>query len=107
MTDNVGPLSPHDKKMYEQEYRHGADLFQRALEQYNKAENPYQKNEFKSVMDKAMNVMNETAQALMRKELLQQNDKISQDYAAFQDHPDAQSQKELAKDLDRAKRAIG
>lgn len=106
MTDNIGPLSPHDKKMYEQEYQHSADLFKRALDQYNTAQNPYQKNEFKSVMDKAMEVLSETAQQLMRQELLKQNDQISKDYAAFQDHPDAETQKQLAKDLDRAKRSL-
>jgi hypothetical protein len=104
----VGPLGHNDKKMYEQEYKHSADLFKRALDQYNKAENPYQKNEFKEVMDKALQVMNETANELMRKELLKQNDQIAKDYANFQKFPgDEDTQDKLNSDLDKAKRSIG
>ena len=32
----AGPLGPREKKMYEQEYKHGAELFKRALDQYTK-----------------------------------------------------------------------
>lgn len=106
MTDQIGPINPHDRKLYEQEYKHSADLFKRALEQYNGAQNEYQKDQFKSVMDKAMQVLNETAQALTRQELLKQNDQISKDYAAFQDHPDKQAQQKLSKDLERAKKTL-
>lgn len=103
----VGPLSPKDKKMYEQEYKHGADLFQRALEQYKKSDNSFQQEEFKDVMDEAMNVLNETAQALMRQELLKQNEKISKDYATFQKFPaDPDTQEKLSNDLDKAKKSV-
>lgn len=111
MTDKdlsgVGPLGPRERKMYEQEYKHSADLFKRALEQYNKAENPYQQNEFKDVMDKAMQVLNETARELMRQELQKQNDQIAKDYANFQKFPEDQdSVNKLNRDLDKAKRSI-
>jgi hypothetical protein len=104
----VGPLGPREKKMYEQEYKHSADLFKRALDQYSKSENPYQKEEFKGVMEKAMNVLNETAAELMRKELLKQNDLISKDYETFQQFPDdPDTIQKLNKDLDQAKKSIG
>lgn len=112
MTDKdisgVGPIGPRERKMYEQEYKHSADLFKRALEQYGKAENPYQQNEFKDVMDKAMQVLNETAQELMRQELQKQNSQIAKDYANFQQSPkDPDTINKLNRDLDKAKKSIG
>ncbi len=104
----AGSVGPSEKKMYEQEYKHGADLFKRALDQYAKSDNPYQQAEFKNVMDKAMNVLNETASGLMRKELKAQNEAIAKDYDAFQKHPDDQDAlAKLNKDLDKAKKSIG
>lgn len=103
-----GPVGPREKKMYEQEYKHGADLFKRALDQYTKSENPYQQAQFKDVMDKAMNVLNETASELMRKELKTQNEAIAKDYATFQKYPDdPDTLAKLNKDLDKAKKSIG
>lgn len=107
MSDITGPLGPREKKMYEQEYKHSADLFKRALDQYNKSENPYQKAEFKDVMDKAMQVLNETAHGLMRKELDDQNKKIAKDYANFQKYPgDPDTVDKLNSDLDKAKKTV-
>ncbi len=103
----VGPLSPRDKKMYEQEYKQGADLFKHALNQYNKSGDMFQKEEFKKVMDQAMQVLNESANGLMRKELQKQNSKIASDYATFQKYPgDKDTVQTLIKDLDSAKKSV-
>ena len=105
---NPTPITPREKKMYEQEYKHGAQLFQKALQQFVKSDNPYQQEEFHQVMDKALRVLNETAAELNRKALLDQNDKIQKDYAAFNDKPtDNQSFNKLNHDLDQAKKSIG
>jgi hypothetical protein len=101
-------ITPREKKMYEQEYVHGAKLFQKALQQYAKSDNPFQKEEFREVMDKAMNVLNETARELKAKALVDQNTKISQDYAAFTDQPaNDQVVDRLNQDLEKAKKSIG
>jgi len=114
MTDEVSssgnptPITPREQKMYEQEYKHGAQLFQKALQQYVKSDNPYQQDEFQHVMDKAMRVLNETAAELNRKALLDQNDKIEKDFAAFNNKPDDPSNfDKLNKDLEQAKKSIG
>jgi hypothetical protein len=99
-----GPLSPRDKKMYEQEFKHAADLFQRSLNEYAASDNPYQKEEFKEVMNKAMRVLNETAQELTRKELLKQNQAIEQDWANYQQDGTITSKDKLNSDLEKAKR---
>lgn len=101
-----GKITPEERKGFEQEYRHGADLFQRALAGYSKTDNPYQKEEFKEVMDKALGVLNGTASQLLRKELMDQTKKISKDYSDYQDHPNGRIQKKLDQDLEAAKQAI-
>ena len=99
-------ISPAEIKMYEQEYKHGADLFQRALTEYSKADTMFAKEEFKDVMDKAMQVLNETARELKRKELLKQNEQIAKDYASFKKSPNDIVQQKLNDDLDSAKGKI-
>lgn len=99
------PISPHDRIQYEQEYRQGVDLFQRALTEYNKADEIHKKEAFKEVMDKAMQVLNETAKELKRSDLMDQNQKISQSFQALQEN-DTDSVK-LAQNLKSAKKTIG
>lgn len=102
-----GPLNPHEKRMAEQEYRQSADLFKRALAQYQKSENPYQQEEFKEVMDQALQVLNETAKDLVRKDLQKQNQQIAKDYDTFQKFPkDPDTVQKLSQELDRAKRSV-
>ena len=103
----LGPINPHDKKLYEQEYKQSADLFKRALDQYTKSQNPYQREEFKDVMDRAMHILNETARGLMRSELEKQNEEISKDYSVFQKSPEnSDAAQKLGQDLDNAKKSV-
>jgi hypothetical protein len=103
--EGLPPISRHDRILYEKEYRQGVDLFQRALNEYEKADEIHKKEAFREVMDRAMQVLNETARELKRTDLLDQNKKIEQSFQAFQDN-DADPAK-LAKNLDRAKDSIG
>lgn len=101
------PITPREVKMYEEEYKRGAKLFQDALEAYKGSDNPYQQAEFQKVMDQAMNVLNEAAQGLNRKALMEQNSKIEKDYSAFNDTPkDSRTLSELSGDLERAKKSV-
>lgn len=97
-------ISPREKTLYKQEYVHGADLFQRALQQHAKSANMYQKAEFQEVMENMMQVMNETARALKEEVLKKQNEKISEDFKTYQQAPSESTQKRLAEDLDQAKK---
>jgi predicted nucleic acid-binding protein len=98
------PISRHDKMLYEQEYRRGVDLFQRALDEYGKAEEIHKKEAFREVMDRAMQVLNETARELKRADLQNQNQKIEQSYEAFQENENASN---LTQNLQKAKKEIG
>lgn len=107
-TGDSSPITPHQKQMYEQEYKQGVQLFQNALQQYAKSDNPFQKKEFQEVMDKSLTILQETARELSRKALLEQNAKIEKDYDAFNQTPtDTNSIAQLNKDLEKAKKSIG
>lgn len=100
------PLSPQDKKLYRQEYLHSVDLFQRALNEYSNSDNVYQKEEFKGVMDMAMQVMNETARELKNPNLLAQNQKIAEELMKYEEDPSSPLQADLVNDLNQAKRSV-
>ena len=103
----TSPISPHDKILYEQEYRRGVDLFQRALDQYSQADEIHKKDAFREVMDRALQVLNETARELKRTDLMSQNKKISQDLESYQQNDVEPSKNQLARDLNQAKKTIG
>ena len=105
-SSGLGPLTPQVKKEYEEEYKHGADLFLRALNEYSKSDNMFQREEFKGVMEKAMQVLNDTARGLHRQELETQNKKIENDYATFQDQESPEAKAKLTQDLTKAKKTV-
>lgn len=101
---NSSPINPSDKLRYEKEYLQSVDLFQRALNEYNKTDDMYKKEAFKEVMDKAMQVLNETARELKRTDLVAQNQKISQSYEELQEQKaDAVV---VSKNLNQAKKTV-
>lgn len=102
----VGP-TPREKKLYEKEYVEGASLFQKALHQAQKTESPYKREQFDEVMEKAMRVLNQTAQALKSEALQQQNEIIKKDFKAYKEHPGVQELSKLDQDLTQAKKSVG
>ena len=104
--DSTGPLSSADKAAYLREYKQGADLFQKALQEHSHADNMFKKAELKNVMDESMDVMRQTVGELKRNDLAKQNEKIAKDYDSYQDGGDAEAQKQLAKDLEQAKKMV-
>ncbi len=98
-------LSAQDKKMYEQEYKHAADLFSRALDADTKSDNMYQKDEYRKVMEQSVQVLKETASALKQDRLLDQANKIEEDLATYQQDHSKTSIFQLHQDLEKAKKS--
>jgi hypothetical protein len=101
-TQGGGPISPQDRKLYTEEYHHGVNLFKRALNDYSTANEVHKKDAFRQVMDKALQVLNETAAGLKRQDLLQKNQKIQSDYDTYQNSQEASDKTALTNDLDQA-----
>ncbi len=100
--EGMGP-SGQDIKLYEQQYRQGLDQFQRALKEYSAPHLEVHKKEaFKKVMDNALQVLNETARAMKREDLLKKNALIAQNFKDYATSHSPQDQQKLAKDLNDA-----
>lgn len=104
--DNAGSVNPRARKLYEQEYQHGAALFEKALVQANKSSYAPQKEQFAGVMDMAMKVLNQSAAELKRQDLVEQNNKIAQDYKTYQSNPSKEHLDALKNDLEKAKKIV-
>jgi len=110
MADKIGSsgdspnISPADRKMYKNEYKHAADLFERTLNEDVKSNNMYQQDEFRKVMEQSVQVLKETATALHQDKLMDQANKIEEDLAAYQKDRSPASIFELHKDLEKAKK---
>jgi hypothetical protein len=105
--DGAMPLKPEDKKAYEAEYRQGLDLFKRAMTEYGNADEIHKKEAFKEVMERALQVLNETARELKRPDLMTQNQQIAHDLETYENAGDKDSKSQLAQDIKQAKKTIG
>ena len=104
MTGNVGgPLSPLQAAEYRQEYREGADLFQRALMEYTEADEVHKQAAIAKVINQALMVMNQAAAQLKSSSLTSVNEKIAQDYQTYQKTQSPTAIAKLNRDLDEAK----
>lgn len=108
MVDIGGPkhISPQDKAMYQQEYKHGVDIFKNALNEYTSAHEVHKKEAFRNVMNMALEVLNDTARGLMRKDLLAHNKAIQKDLQSYQNSQEDADKAKLISDLDRAQKKI-
>ena len=99
-------ISQADRKAYAQEYKRGAALFEKALQEFENTDNMYKKAAFKDVMDKAMEVLNSAAQGLKDPNILAQSKKIADDYTTFQTKETPITEKQLRDDLKAAQKSI-
>jgi hypothetical protein len=106
-TQGGGAVSPQDNnKLYAEEYHHGVNLFKRALNDYSTAQEVHKKDAFREVMDKALQVLNETAAGLKRQDLMEKNEKIKTDYDSYQASQKEDAKIALTNDLDQADKSV-
>ncbi len=101
---NIPPLSRHDRILYEKEYQQAADLFGRALTEYERADEIHKKEAFRGVMERAMQILNETARELKRTDLVQQNQQIASSFQVLQESETDTAG--LAQNLKQAKKSV-
>ncbi len=105
--ESTGPVTPSQTdKIYRQEYQHGANLFEEALNQAQKTSYDPKKEQFGDVMNMAMKILNQTARGLKNEKLLKQNEKISKDFKAYQANPNKEHLDALKGDLAQAKHSF-
>jgi hypothetical protein len=98
---DIGSIPPDRMEKYHSEFKRGAKLFQKALEDFHKSKIPAQKEQFRKVMDEALNVMNQTAIAVCReKSQKTQEKKLEKDYHTFVDNPSKEKYEVVHKDIE-------
>jgi hypothetical protein len=100
------PVDPQAIAKYQEQYKHGVDLFQRALDEYQQAEEVHKKDAFRKVMDKALQALNDTARGMRRQDLLEKNSQIKEDFLVFQKAPSHEAKSQLESDLKNAEKAL-
>ncbi len=105
--ESMRHVSPEDRRLYERQYVQGADQFKRALDEYSRADEVHKKDAFRQVMEKALEIMNETARGLKRSDLLTQTQKLGQELETYKNSQAEADKTLLAKDIERAQKSIG
>lgn len=100
------PVSPQDRKAYQEECARGVSLFKKTLQEYQKSQMPAQKEEFKDVMEKALLVIHETANACLSKELQKEEINLEQDYRKYIANPSPENLDKLNSDLQHFQKNI-
>lgn len=104
--DGMGSISPQDKALYKQEFERGANLFQKSFAEYQNSDGP-QKDLFKDVMDKALQVMNETAKYCLSKRKQAQEMQLEKDYQNYIASGSSESSEKVKQDIDRLQKGLG
>ena len=100
------PINPQMKELYKQECTRGVELFQRSLQEYQKSQIPAQKEEFRDVMDKALQIIKETASQCLGKEMQKESITLQKDYNQFIANPSDTNLNRLNNDLEHFKKEI-
>lgn len=104
--DGESAIPPQMRAIYKQEYTEGVNLFQQSLQDYQGAES-HKKALLKDVMNRALQVMNETARACLNKQAVAQNDKVAKDYQGYISNESPTGYNKLKTDIDDLKKFIG
>lgn len=98
------PTAPQE--LYKQECVRGVSLFQKSLQNYQQSQIHAQKKQYKDVMDKALQIIHETATQCLSQEMQRQELKLAQDYKQYMAHPSPETLKTLEKDLQNFQKEI-
>lgn len=92
--------SPEELERYKKDYNEGLKLFQNAFQEYTKPDvEAHKKAKLQDVMDKALNVMNETACVAISEGKQKKEAELNAHYQAFVDNPTPENQQKVAEDL--------
>ncbi|HSX03309.1 MAG TPA: hypothetical protein VLG76_01120 [Rhabdochlamydiaceae bacterium] len=104
--EGSGSITPQQKAVYKQEFVRGADLFKQSFNEYLSADNDNKKTLLKDVMERALQVMNETAKYALSQKKLEQENKLEQDFDNFISNESPESTKELQNDIDKLQKGL-
>lgn len=98
-------IPPSTKDRYKQDFEKGVTLFQQSLSEYqNVGDFEQKKIMLKDVMDKALDVINQSAKGFLSQKNLQQPDQLQKDYEAYLSNASSDTYNKLNQDLERLKK---
>jgi hypothetical protein len=100
------PVTPQMREVYKQECSRGVELFRRSLQEYQKSQIPAQKEEYKDVMEKALQIVHETATQCLSKEMQKQELELEKGYNDFIANPSPDNLKKLDTNLQHFQKEI-
>ncbi len=100
------PITPQMRAQYKQECARGIELFKETLQEYQKSQIPAQKDEYKDVMDKALQVIRETVPQCLSAYMQKEEKELEHDYDAFIHNPSPQNYNKLAEDIKHFERQL-
>ena len=100
MAENIDPsqAKPHT---YQEDFVQSKALFKSSLDQYQKADFAAKKEAFKTPMDEAYNVLQDSASQLVGSHLEGAKTQLAADYAAFQQNDSQENINKLYTDLNQ------
>lgn len=104
--EGLGNISPQQRAMYKQEFERGASLFKQSFEEYMSSDNDNKKTLLKDVMDRSLQVMNETAKYVLSQRKLEQENKLEEDYGNFISNESPDTAKQLKTDIDKLQKGL-
>ncbi len=108
MVDGIqggGEISPQDKVLYRQEFDRAVNLFQQSLTAYEQSQIQAQKEEFKDVMNKALQVIHQTIRQAVDQRVEGREKELDQDYQKFLAQDTPENARQLNNDLNDLKKA--
>ena len=101
MTDPIGNVPPQDRALYKQDFAKSVDLFKQSLDAYGTSQIPEQKAKYKDVMDRTLQIMNETAKLCLSKGAQNQEKTLATDYQNYMSHESPDGLKKLNTDIEK------
>lgn len=92
-------INPQMRQEYQKECTRGLTLFQQTLQAYEQSHLDAQKEQYKEVMGKALQVIRETAAQCLSQEMQKKELRLENDYQAFINNPSPEHLKQLNQDV--------
>jgi uracil DNA glycosylase len=95
-----------NREAYQQECAQGVHLFKETLTAYQTSQIPEQKIKYQDVMEKALQIIHETATRCLSQELQKEESTLEQDYKNYIASPTPENLSKLNQDLDHFQKSV-
>lgn len=95
-----------DRILYKQEFQKGVQLFEAGFKGLQKSQLDAQKQEYEKSMGESLEVIQDTANALMNQHLMKMKDQLAKDYQNYLANPSDGNRDKIQKDINSLQREI-